>query len=183
MKEMKIKRVTQNREKGQSLTELSITMTLVLILLAGVADIGRAFFTYISLRDAAQEGALYGSFAFSTADPSGAPNALINPGVACTRIADRIRQNSNAPVDLASDASISVQIAKATGSSVWVNCTSSMTIQPCAYDRIRVAVSFDDFTLSTPFLGALIGTQSVDITAAVEDTILAPAGSQTTRCP
>lgn len=173
----------QKLEKGQSLTELSITMTLVLILLAGVADIGRAFFTYITLRDAAQEGALYGSFAFSTPDPSGAPNALINPGVACSRIAQRIRQNSNSPVDLASQANISIEIAKASNSSVWVNCTSAMTIQPCAYDRIRVRVTFEDFTLSTPFLGTLIGTQTVDISAGVEDAILAPSGSQTTRCP
>lgn len=182
MKPNKI-RIPENLERGQSLTELSITMTLVLILLAGVADIGRAFFTYITLRDAAQEGALYGSFAFSTPDPSGAPNALINPGVACTRIAERIRQNSNSPVDLANQAQISIQIAKESNSTAWVNCTSTMTIQPCAYDRIRVTVTMEDFTLSTPFLGTLIGTQTVDIRASVEDAILAPSGSQTTRCP
>lgn len=182
MKRFKI-HLPEKLERGQSLTELSITMTLVLILLAGVADIGRAFFTYITLRDAAQEGALYGSFAFSAPDPGGAPNALINPGAACSLITQRVRQNSNSPVDLANEANITVQIASSKNSSVWVDCTPAMTIQPCAYDRIRVRVAFDDFTLSTPFLGALIGTQTVDISASVEDTILAPSGTQTTRCP
>jgi hypothetical protein len=34
-----------------------------------------------------------------------------------------------------------------------------------------------------PFLGSLIGSQTIDITAQVEDVILAPAGSQTNACP
>jgi hypothetical protein len=66
---------------------------------------------------------------------------------------------------------------------VWVDCTSTISIQPCVSDRIRVAVTYPDFTLSTPFLGAVIGTQTVDISASVEDIVLAPAGSQTSACP
>jgi Flp pilus assembly protein TadG len=66
-------------EKGQSLTELALTMTFLFILLAGVVDIGRAFFTYIALRDAAQEGALFGS---------------IYPDN-CTYVENRVRINSN----------------------------------------------------------------------------------------
>jgi Flp pilus assembly protein TadG len=167
-------------ERGQSLGELSIVMTLVLVLLAGVADGGRAFFTYISLRDAAQEGALYGSFVFSQADTS---NNLIDPGTACSQITARVMQNSDNPVDLSSDASILVQIEQASNPGVWVDCTSTISIQPCVSDRIRVAVTYPDFTLSTPFLGAVIGTQTVDISASVEDIVLAPAGSQTSACP
>jgi Flp pilus assembly protein TadG len=72
-------------EKGQSLTELALTMTFLLILLAGVADIGRAFFTYIALRDAAQEGALFGSV-----DPDN-----------CTYVENRVRINSNEWVNFA----------------------------------------------------------------------------------
>lgn len=169
-------------ERGQSLGELSIVMTLILILLAGVADVGRAFFTYSSLRDAAQEGALYGSFAFSEANPGGPQNSLIDPGAACSRIATRIAQNSDSPVDLASEATITVQIAQASNSSVWLDCTPALSIQPCTNDRIRVSVLYQGFTLSTPFLGTLIGTQTVDIGASVEDIILAPAGSQTSAC-
>jgi len=48
-------------EKGQSLTELAIMLVFVLTLLAGVVDLGRMMFEYLAMRDAAQEGAGYGS--------------------------------------------------------------------------------------------------------------------------
>ena len=167
-------------ERGQSLGELSIVMTIVLVLLAGVADGGRAIFTYISLRDAAQEGALFGSFAFSQA---GTSSSLIDPGTACIQIAARVLQNSDTPVDLSADASVSVQIAQDGNPGVWVDCTAAIPIQPCVDDHIRVMVTYPNFTVSTPFLGALIGTQTVSISASVQDSILAPAGSQTSVCP
>ena len=48
-------------EKGQSLVEFAISLTFMLILLAGVVYFGIGLFYYIAMRDAAQEGALYGS--------------------------------------------------------------------------------------------------------------------------
>jgi len=49
------------KQKGQSMVELSIAFIVLLMLLAGVIDMGRAFFTYSALQDAAQEGAAYAS--------------------------------------------------------------------------------------------------------------------------
>ena len=40
-----------------------MSMLFLTLLVAGVIDIGRAFFTYIALRDAAQEGAAFASIA------------------------------------------------------------------------------------------------------------------------
>ena len=51
------------KEHGQSLVELALMFTILLVLVAGAVDFGRAFFTWLSLRDAAQEGAAYGSIA------------------------------------------------------------------------------------------------------------------------
>ena len=48
-------------ENGQSLTEFAVSITFIILILSGIVDLGRAYFTYISLRDAAQEGAIYGS--------------------------------------------------------------------------------------------------------------------------
>lgn len=48
--------------KGQSLVELAISLPILLILLIGILDSGMAIFSYSILRDAAQEGAFYGSF-------------------------------------------------------------------------------------------------------------------------
>jgi hypothetical protein len=50
-------------EGGQSMVELALMFTILLLLLAGAVDFGRAFFTWLSLRDAAQEGAAYASIA------------------------------------------------------------------------------------------------------------------------
>ncbi len=53
--------IHQNTEQGQSLVEFAISLVIILLLLAGVVDLGRAFFAYIIVRDAAQEGAVYGA--------------------------------------------------------------------------------------------------------------------------
>jgi Flp pilus assembly protein TadG len=49
-------------ERGQSLVELAIGFPILLLLLLGTVDFGMAIFSYSMLRDAAQEGAFYGSF-------------------------------------------------------------------------------------------------------------------------
>ena len=49
------------KESGQSMVELALTITILMVLLAGTIDMGRAFFTWLAMRDAAQEGASYGS--------------------------------------------------------------------------------------------------------------------------
>ena len=46
-------------ERGQSLVELSLMMVILLVILSGVLDVGRAFFSYIAIQNAAGEGALY----------------------------------------------------------------------------------------------------------------------------
>ena len=70
-------------ERGQSLVELSVSLVLLLLLLAGAVEFGMAFFQFVQLRDAAQEGALYGSMnptdtAGITARVQGASNSPIN---------------------------------------------------------------------------------------------------------
>ena len=47
--------------RGQSLVEFAISLTFMLILLSGAVYFGIGLFYYIAMRDAAQEGALYGS--------------------------------------------------------------------------------------------------------------------------
>jgi hypothetical protein len=49
------------KEHGQSMVELALSITLLMALLAGTIDLGRAYFTWVALRDAAQEAASYGS--------------------------------------------------------------------------------------------------------------------------
>ena len=71
-------------ERGQSLVELGISLVILLYLLAGAAEFGVLFFQFVQLRDAAQEGALYGSM--NPADTSG--------------ITARVQGSSTSPIDL-----------------------------------------------------------------------------------
>jgi hypothetical protein len=62
--EVLMKKIIQARskEKGQSMVELALSIVFIMTLLAGTIDLGRAFFTWLALRDAAQEGASYGTY-------------------------------------------------------------------------------------------------------------------------
>ncbi len=46
-------------EKGQSMVEIALTMPLLLLILMGILDLGRAYFTFVALSDAAAEGATF----------------------------------------------------------------------------------------------------------------------------
>ena len=50
---------THESERGQSLVEFSLMLVMLLVLLSGVLDLGRGFFSYIAIQNAAGEGALY----------------------------------------------------------------------------------------------------------------------------
>jgi Flp pilus assembly protein TadG len=71
-------------QRGQSLVELSISILILIYLLSGAVEFGIAFFQFVQLRDAAQEGALYG--ALNPDDTAG--------------ITDRVQDASDSPIDL-----------------------------------------------------------------------------------
>ena len=48
-----------NRERGQSLVEFVLLLPVLLIILAGVLDLGRMYYIWVALTDAAGEGAAY----------------------------------------------------------------------------------------------------------------------------
>ncbi len=55
-------RSVQSRdERGQSAVELAVTLPVLLLILIGTLDFGRAFYSYINITNAAREGAQYGT--------------------------------------------------------------------------------------------------------------------------
>lgn len=48
-----------NKERGQSLVEMALSLSLLILILAGVVDIGRAYYIYVALEDSAGEAATY----------------------------------------------------------------------------------------------------------------------------
>lgn len=100
-------------ERGQSLVEFALGITFILILMSGTVDLGRAYFSLLSLRDAAQEGALYGS--------------LAPPDTAGIRA--RVRETSAWPLDFSGFADDQI--------------TVSITGPACAGSEIKVTLEMD----------------------------------------
>ncbi|HEX2697732.1 MAG TPA: TadE family protein [Anaerolineales bacterium] len=167
--------IKHSPQRGQSLVEMSISLLVILMLLVGAVDFGMAFFSFSAIRDAAQEGALYGSI---NGDKSGTlSQATID------NICARVRETStNNPVHL-------------NGDDYKANCNSGVTsgnyilveLAPDAAsggkdcqglvgadtNGIKVTVGYDYPTIM-PFLGRLIGSQTIQLRATAVDTILTP---------
>jgi hypothetical protein len=60
-------------ERGQSLVELSISMVIMLLLLFGLLDLGRAYFIFIAMEDSAGEAAVFLSLYPECLDASSGP--------------------------------------------------------------------------------------------------------------
>jgi Flp pilus assembly protein TadG len=144
-------------QKGQSLVELALTITIVLTLLAGAFDLGSAFFSYIALRDAAQEGAVYGSI-----DPT--HKDLIET---------RVRLSSTAPINFSSFAA-TCSTTSPKGSCVELRRPDgTIPAKPCTGDQVIVTVRYT-YTLLMPFIGGIIGRQTIPLKATVTNVILTP---------
>ncbi len=136
-------------EKGQSLVELAVVIVILLVLLAGVIDLGGLLFQYIAMRDGAQEGAVYAS---------------VYP-TACNQASARVRESLHNPDPTQVEVAILVN---------GVACEVATAADACASKEIKVTVRQPQFRLTTPFLGAFIGTQTIDLSANVASTIIRP---------
>jgi Flp pilus assembly protein TadG len=147
-----IKKQLKGPTKGQSLVEFALAATLMIFLLLATIDFGLAFFSWIALRDAAQEGATYGS--------------LHPPLVAAdiTAIRNRVKTATTTPVNLGNliDSDIVVDVLDSTGA---VGGT------PCPGNGVRVTVTYK-YNVITPMISNFIGRSYILISATVADTIL-----------
>ena len=150
--------ISKKNSKGQSLVELALTVTIVITLLAGAFDLGSAFFDYIALRDAAQEGAVYGSIYRS----------LPSDPLSVTPIITRVQQSSTTPVNFATF----VEDCSPTSPN-GICVTFSGSSNHCTSDQVIVTVRYD-YDLSMPFIGAILGSDTIPIHASVANTILSP---------
>jgi hypothetical protein len=138
-------------ERGQSLVELAVSLLVLLYLLSGAVEFGLAFFQFVQLRDAAQEGALFGSM-----DPL-AP------------IESRVRGASSSPINLADPVQVQVTITAKDKDSNNPKPISAA----CEGDGLEVKVSYNH-VIFMPFIPQLIGKNTIPLDAVVTDTILSP---------
>lgn len=143
-------------ERGQSLVEFGISLMIILLLLAGAVEFGIALFQYIQLRDAAQEGALYGSIC---PDEAG--------------IKERVRNASSTPIDLTNDDPTSsdyvdIQVQGREGSTTTTKLLNTLA----AGDGVFVQVTYNHqvfMPFATLFTG---GSTTIPITVSVTNTVL-----------
>ena len=136
-------------DSGQSLIELALVLLFLIILIAGIVDLGRVLFFYVTLRDAAQEGAVYGA---------------IYP-YECDAIVARTR----GPLRNGGLDGVNIDV-KVDG----VNCYEARSDQACVDKDIEVIVTKDDFPLTMPILGVFIGSEHLKLSSNIKGTILRP---------
>jgi hypothetical protein len=146
-------------EHGQSMVELALSITILLALLAGTIDLGRAFFTWLAMRDGAQEGATYGAInppsgEFNCTPASPAPDPEL-----CRRVYDNLLHVINNP-----KSQIYISVSLPDGKS-------------CLGQTIQVDVDYPAFPMAMPFFGVITGKDSIPIHATIKDSILAK------KCP
>jgi hypothetical protein len=130
-------------------------MVLMLIILAGTVDLGRLFLTYITMRDAAEEGVFYGS---------------INPSH-CHQVEDRVRANVSNPDVI----NITVTVNGVDCYSADPNTEACMAFQPRDDNILEVIVTDPTYKVTMPFLGTFIGHNTITLVAQANGQILRPA--------
>lgn len=144
------------KEKGQSLVELALSFLFLLLVLGAVFDLGSMFYTFLALRDTAQEGVIYGSY---------------NPTDG-TGIINRIHASANWPIDADQISNINIYCCSkaTTGACTSGTCTTTSTTS-CQGQKITVKVIYN-YKLIMPVIGGFTGWQDIPLNASVTNTIL-----------
>jgi len=133
-------------EGGQGLVELALGITVLMLLVMGIADLGRAYFTYVALGNAAGEGAAYGSFYPSC--------SFAYSGASCAdpdNVDYRTRHESQQGfIDTSQITSVDIEL--------------SDPVYPSLGDTITVTVQYN-YDWLTPFFSSFTGQASMQLQA------------------
>jgi Flp pilus assembly protein TadG len=140
-----------NRENGQSLVEVAIGMVVLLIIFSGLVDFGRAYFAFLAIEDAANEGATFLSIRpeCRTADSDGSDTECDDPNNAHYRA----RTSGSGDINW-NEAEISVS-----------------TLGFAVGDPVSVTIIYE-MPLVTPFLPPILGRESITLTTTATHTII-----------
>lgn len=140
-------------EKGQSFVELALTILFLLILFSAMVDLGWAFYTMITLRDAVQEAASYGSICALNKTNDGPNTGLIE---------QRLLLSVTEPIDMADVEEVEITFLNKVGAEVAKPVIGGSVV-------VRATVLH---SIVTPFVGSFIGRQEYPLTVEVADTVM-----------
>lgn len=155
--------VRSRQGSGQSLVEFALLLPILLLILMGVFDFGRAIYAYNTVSEAARNGARV---------------AIVNQSLAdiCSTAASRA-------------VALGLPTACAPNGNpgtvgVWVIRTSTGTPTPCTALNCQQTVRVTyQFTAITPIIGALIGPISLVSSSTVPVESLCPSATNPAPCP
>ncbi len=147
-------------EKGQSLLELALVILIVILLVSGIVDLGRALFYFQAMRDAAQEGAAFGSaFPVNINTNTDPPTLSSN----CIEIKKRVQDN------LPNDNIVTqVFVENVECSAIAYDMRTA-----CAPHTIKVEVKKADFPIIMPISSFFVGS-TIPLETSITATILQP---------
>lgn len=129
------RRARGEHTRGQSLVEFALALPILLLLIFGLVDLGRAVYINNALAEAARDGARYGSVqarAYSDATRNG--------------VEDWVR----ARLDAIPNPTISAE------------CTAGNATFGCTVNDILVVTVRSDFQMITPVIGQILGPMSLE---------------------
>src|SRR5215216_2170733 len=142
-------------ERGQSLVELGVSLLILLYLLSGAAEFGVLFFQFVQLRDAAQEGALYGSMN----PPTGLGDANDLAKIDAIKTRAKYSSPTRSPIDLINDSGVKIFVTVPDG-------------KYCEGGSLEIRVTYDH-KIFMPFMARILGRSSspfIPLNATVTDT-------------
>ena len=142
---MKYNQKIKKNERGQSLVEMAISLIIILFLLVGAVEFSIVLYQYVAMRDAAQEGALYGS---------------IHP--------DELDVVDQRVIAAASDV---LPLLQPDDVDPVINGAACEGLTGGTPNTITVTVNYAH-PIFMPLVPAMIGTSTINLSANVTDTIL-----------
>ncbi len=134
-----------SRRRGQGLAEFALVLPVLLVILIAAVDVGRLFFAYVTIADAAKEGALFGA---------------TDPG--CTSTGPGCGDPNNTTWHVTSDLN-----GLAPSPAISASCSGSPCIAGSSY---QVNVTYP-FTFFTPLAGSILGAP-LNLSASATSVVL-----------
>ena len=157
-------RPQDRRSRGQAMVEFALVLPIMLVMLLLAVDFGRLFYPYISVHNAAREGAFYA--AINAGDEGHDADAFAAAvAAAAAAQANSQTQGNEGPMVVTTPSCFSA------ATSVSVRCDLAGDYATGIGNQVSVGVS-QDFTFATPLIGDLFGGNlpvSVIATAPVLD--------------
>jgi Flp pilus assembly protein TadG len=147
------------------MVELAVSIVVLMILLAGVVDLGRVAFYHLTIRDAAQEAASYASIFPHNNEQifARALDGVNGDGVDPSRIKVDLKVK-NLDRDIVYECNSSNSCANDTDTS------DTKVVSENYY--IEVTITDSAFPITMPLLGTFIGSQTINLNSTIEDIVV-----------